>query len=121
MSEILNKTPEPKVEHYLLVTVQIIFNDGVQTAGHTVQFFNKSDTDTIPSPRLQHLQKLAAAKTKQELNLETFTPLQIQILSIIPLGWMTEEQFWGPKEEEVSKPETKKVDNLIRLDPIRPN
>lgn len=89
---------DPRRFMYSLVLAEIIYQTkkGIQT--HRVQLFSKADVLTFPASRLGQLQNSAAHQTKNEVGGEDFKVLEVVILNILSLGWMTDEEFWGSKD-----------------------
>lgn len=111
-----------KKDYYILVNAQIVYlDDNEQPQIHSVQFLNKSPVQYISSMHLHNLQGLAAQKCKNELGVENLTFLSIIVLNILPLGQMTEEEFWGPdgdpNNRKESTPEKKQI--VTNMDPLR--
>lgn len=120
-------TPEPKpVTHfnYTLVLAEVIY----RTAGNNVgsrrcQIFSKADVATFPAARLSQIQNSAASQVSSEVNGKGFQALEVVILNLLPLGWMTDVEFWGsaaniPGREETPAPmagELGDTDNVVPL------
>lgn len=117
------KPPRPPVPkliplHYICVLAEIGYNEVVavadqpdvytfQPATAKIQFFSNSDSANIPLARLNWLQNHAAAMAVQGgIKAENITGCFIN--NIIPLGWMTPEEFVAAGESTLTEAATNK-------------
>jgi hypothetical protein len=84
---------------YNLVLAEVVFvtkKNGVQILRR--QFFEKSSTTVWPANRVKTAQNSAAMQVYQQLDKDEqdgYQILDIFILSIQPLGGMSDEEFWN--------------------------
>lgn len=111
------RPPTPKLVplHYICVLAEISYNEPVVTPEATmfqpatakIQFFSNSDNANIPLARLNWLQNHAAAMAVQGgIQAENITGCFIN--NIIPLGWMTPEEFVAAGDTQLTEAATNK-------------
>ena len=82
---------------YSLVLAEVVYQAGKTITSHRVQLFSKADVATFPAARLGKLQNSAAHQVQNEVTEKDIKVLEVIILNILPLGWMTDEEFWGSR------------------------
>lgn len=80
---------------YSLVLADVIYNTEKGIGSQRCQLFSKSLTDTFPAARLGQIQNSAAHQVKSMVNAKQFKAVEVILLNIQPLGWMTDLEFWG--------------------------
>lgn len=99
MPESHRTEPEPpKLFCYSLVLAEVIFQTEKGVASQRCQMFSKADGVTFPAARLGQLQNACAHQVQEQVQAKTFKALEVILLNILPLGWMSDEEFWGAKE-----------------------
>ena len=92
----MNKTPEPL--YYFLILVEVVFKTSDGVAVLKRQLFEKGFIQEFPAHRIHRINNIACLQIKQSLPQElqeSFQALDAVVLGIIPLGCMTEDQFWA--------------------------
>ncbi|WP_199097263.1 hypothetical protein [Dyella sp. ASV21] len=105
-------TPAPIQRYrYSLVLAEVIFSTKKGVSTHRVQLFSKADVDTFPAQRLQQLQNSAAMQVRNDVEDESFKALEVVLLNILPLGEMSDEEFWGSQANiPGNRPQLQEVD-----------
>lgn len=98
--------PPAPLFHFTLVLAEVIFDTDKGIRTHRCQLFSKADTVAFPAGRLAQVQNSAAAQVAAELGDKSFKAIEVVLLNLLNLGWMTDEVFWGsqaaiPKAPEV--------------------
>ena len=88
---------EPKF-YYSLVLAEVIFQTEKGVSSHRIQLFSKSNIEGFPANRLSQLQNSAAHQIQEQVqgavSYKQFKALEVLLLNILPLGYMTDSQFW---------------------------
>lgn len=80
---------------YTAVLAEVIFTiDGKNSDTQKVQFFTKSDIEHFPIKRLQQLQN-SSVMMLQNAGKKLGTIQGVWLLQLVPLGYMTDEEFGG--------------------------
>jgi hypothetical protein len=83
---------------YSLVLADVIFQtDKGGVGSQRCQLFSKSDVPTFPAARLAQLQNSAALQVKEQVGDKSFVALEVMLLNIQDLGYMSDIGFWGSK------------------------
>lgn len=109
------------VFHYTLVVAEVIFDVDGEVGSQRIQSFSKSDTMNFPAARLKQCQNVSALQAKQNLvGAPNFQALDVIILNLHPLGWMTDEEFWSgqaPDGVKIVAPEASNQEGTMSAPP----
>lgn len=110
-------TPVPMF-HFHMVQAEVVFDSDQGIRSHRLQMPTKSDTQNFSGRRLTVLQNAAAHQVRQLIETEKFNVLEVYIHALIPLGYMSDFEFYGaaPPEDlipEVAAPATPAEDNVL--------
>lgn len=89
----------PEQFNYTLILAEVIFSTELGPQSNRVQFLSKSNTACFPQSRLLQLQEIAGRSVVNEVQslgngaFKKVTVEAVYLLSLINLGWMTEQQF----------------------------
>lgn len=93
----LTQQDGPQQFCYSLVLAEVIFSTDKGVGSQRTQLFSKADVPNFPAARLGQLQNSVAHQVQGQVSDKNFKALEVVILNILPLGWMTDEGFWGSK------------------------
>ncbi len=117
------ETPNPTAQpsYFSLILAEVIFQTEDGIASRRVQFLSQSLEDLFPADRLTQLQNSAAHTVREQLKgPKQYQVHEVLLLSIIPLGRMTQVEFFGPgvttamdaqTTEQIAPAETASADN----------
>lgn len=117
------ENPKDQKNYFSMVLAEVVFSiptQGIQVVRR--QIIEKSDVATYNTRHLSMIQNRAAqevANTIPEEYREAIEFHDVLLGNIIPLGYMTDEEFFGPDVEEVVEPvaadETPVTDNVTQF------
>lgn len=111
--------------HFSLVLTEVVYRTDKGVSSHRCQLFSKSDMATYPKNRIGQLQNSSAIQAQADLTQalgrppKDFAVIEVLILAIHPLGWMTDAQFEGPKKVSNNPVDEKPADPTDNVLPLR--
>lgn len=122
----MNQTKQPETHHFWLALVEVFFLRGETPGAHRAQFTVRSLDNRIPAKCLHETQLRGiqmAVQVITEVGDETpVTITDAAIINMIPLGYMTQDEFNAGMEEpeEAAKPKPKKPAKKGTVVPMKP-
>jgi hypothetical protein len=121
MTDKMAQGPSPDAEpvfYYSLVLAEVIFSTIEGVTSHRCQLLSKADVPVFPANRLAQIQNSAANQVQGEVKAKDFKALEVILHGILPLGQMTNKQFWGSQGQPTEASPTAaapQVDNVVPL------